>query len=189
MCAPCGLERAGLKPPRGETRKPVGPSHPVSKKYCIVAGRGSGSRSHPLYCTWNGMIQRCHNPRNTSYDRYGARGITVCPEWLASLERFAADMGPRPEGHTIDRIDNDKGYSPDNCRWASRWEQGQNRHDVPRFPYRGELRTASEIRKLTGTKIAQTTFWARLANGWDPDEAAVAPIDERFSRRNRKGAA
>ncbi len=72
------------------------------------------------------MKQRCLNPENKSYADYGARGITVCERWLKSFEDFYADMGPRPEGMTLDRRDSTKGYSPDNCRWATHLEQRLN---------------------------------------------------------------
>ena len=76
------------------------------------------------YESWSGMKQRCLNPKDAAYHRYGGRGITVCEAWL-SYNNFIRDMGPRPSTkHSIDRIDNDKGYYPENCRWAT-WEQQQ----------------------------------------------------------------
>lgn len=81
----------------------------------------------PLYRAWNNLRTRCNNQRTPDYAYYGARGITVCPEW-ASYEKFAADVGPHPgPGWTIDRIDNDKGYMPGNVRWATRLTQSRNR--------------------------------------------------------------
>lgn len=80
----------------------------------------------PEYHTWKGMIQRCANPNASRYKDYGGRGITVCEEWL-SFEKFYADMGDRPTGTSLDRIDNNSGYYKDNCRWATQSIQNSNK--------------------------------------------------------------
>ena len=82
--------------------------------------------NYPTWRTWTAMIWRVDDPRNASYSRYGGRGITVCDRWR-KFENFLADMGARPVGMTLDRIDNDGNYEPSNCRWATKAEQEANK--------------------------------------------------------------
>lgn len=90
----------------------------------------AGVRRTRTYRSWQAMKERCTNPSNTSYERYGAVGVTVCARWFSSFENFLDDMGECPAGLSIDRIENSKGYEPGNCRWGTADQQSQNRSMV-----------------------------------------------------------
>lgn len=85
-----------------------------------------GFKKTPEYKAWENMKQRCNNPNYIKPQNYSGRGITVCEEWVNDYDQFFKDMGKRPEGTSLDRIDNDKGYSPNNCRWADIYTQNNN---------------------------------------------------------------
>lgn len=108
-------------------------SDETKAKLAAYTGERASSYKHgwadtPTYWSWSGMLSRCRDPRNASYKHYGVRGITVCERWH-DFENFLADMGPRPDGKTLDRINGDGNYEPGNCRWAAKAEQDANRRD------------------------------------------------------------
>lgn len=108
--------------------------------------------------SWQRAISRCHNPNDPDYERYGKRGIQVCERWRYSFVAFLADMGLRPEGHTLDREDSKGNYEPGNCRWAT--SQVQNRHAQRLITYNGQTKPLGEWAKELG--INQTTLSMRL---------------------------
>jgi hypothetical protein len=126
----------------------------------------------PTYRTWQAMLTRCTNPKSKSYINYGARGIKVCNEWV-NFETFLSDMGERPEKHYLERIDNNKGYSPHNCKWATRLEQNSNTRANYFVVYNGEKLTQAEFsRKI---KLNQSTVSYRLRAGWTIEEIVTIP--------------
>lgn len=122
------------------------------------------------HITWQALIQRCTNPENPAWDRYGGRGITVCDRWRNSFEAFLSDMGERPKGLSLDRVDNSKGYEPENCAWATAKEQARNTRRNRLVSFQGHnicLAEAAEIADLPYWKVRH-----RLnAKGWTPSQA------------------
>lgn len=129
-----------------------------------------GHGGTPEYYAWHGMIRRCTQPNHKSYKNYGGRGISVCSRWASSFERFLEDMGPRPSAkHSIDRIDNDGNYEPENCRWADAKTQARNSRKVRRVTVSSEEMTLKEACKRAGLKYG--TVASRMSRGQTVEEA------------------
>jgi len=103
-----------------------------------------GQSKTPEHRTWNGMIQRCTDPNSKSWHRYGGRGIKVCERWMRAFGNFLLDMGMRPPNTSLDRINNDGNYEPDNCRWATNAVQNRNRSDNVIIEFAGESLTLTD---------------------------------------------
>jgi hypothetical protein len=129
-----------------------------------------GLHKSPEYCTWQSMKTRCSNPKHKHYYRYGGRGINYDPSW-EYFENFYADMGKRPDGYTLDRIDNNKGYSKDNCKWASRKEQSKNTISNILITYQGKTKCAFDWAKETG--INYQTIIRKFKKGVSPEKIFI----------------
>lgn len=142
---------------------------------CRLAGVRAQRAARPERHILSIMVQRCHNPRHHRYPLYGARGIAVCDRWRESFEDFLADVGPRPSPkHSIDRIDNDRGYEPGNVRWATQREQMRNTRGNRLLSARGKtqcLAAWEEETGITGSTIAQRVD----VLGWSPSDAVAVP--------------
>jgi len=142
-----------------------------------------GMWQSPVYNIWRSMLTRCENPEMHAFDRYGGRGIKVCDRWH-DFELFYDDMGPRPgDSYSLDRIDNNGDYCPDNCRWATKKQQSRNRCNNRIIEADGERRCISEWASIVGIK--QGTLTQRLNRGWTAEEAMTIPVDlgNRWKRR------
>lgn len=125
------------------------------------------------YRIWENMRQRCLNPKASHYARYGGRGISICERWN-DFALFYADMGPCPtQKHSIDRIDNDGGYEPENCRWVTQTEQMRNSSRIKLIEYRGEQVPVSHA--IRQSCVSPQTFYRRIAEGWTVEKALTAP--------------
>ncbi len=132
------------------------------------------------YRVWRGMRNRCNNPRDDRFIRYGGRGITVCRKWDLSFQAFYDDMGPAYSlEHSLDRIDNDGSYCPVNCRWATRSEQQRNRRDTQHITFNGETHSVPDwADKL---HINKSTLLYRLRRGWSVERALTALVQHRHT--------
>ena len=141
------------------------------------------NKSHGLsrtteYSSWLSMKQRCNSSSNKSYHNYGGRGIKVCDEWNNSFESFISDMGNKPTvKHTIERVDNNKGYSPDNCIWDTRYSQARNNRGNRMITYNGKTMCMTDWEKSLNMKAG--TFKTRIYKGWSIERAITQPVNSK----------
>lgn len=132
---------------------------------------------HPSYRSWVDMISRCSDPRDKDFKDYGARGIRVCERW-ADCAAFVEDMGARPPAMTLDRVDHNGNYEPDNCRWATQIQQARNRRSTVLLTFNGKTQCAKDWATETGLRYQ--TLLSRLKAGW--------PVARALSVTARTGA-
>lgn len=146
----------------------------IAKTFKVTHGETLGGGKSPEYKAWCAMRERCNNPANKRYESYGGRGITVCDEWT-SFDNFLLDMGRRPTSrHSLDRINNNMGYSPGNCRWALPHEQMTNRNITRFIEIDGVSVPLATVSKDCG--IPANTLRARILKGWPTDRAVNEPV-------------
>lgn len=125
------------------------------------------NKNSPEYRAWYCMLMRCYNPKIKGYKDYGGRGITVCERWIRDYPAFLKDMGTRPtQSHSLERIENDKGYSPENCRWATKKEQQNNRRNNVQITHNGQTKTISQWADDFG--VTRNVMYARYQRGHFP---------------------
>lgn len=127
--------------------------------------------------SWDSMKQRCLNSKAPDFCRYGGRGISICNRWINSFDNFLSDMGLRPEGKTLDRIDVNGNYTPENCRWATKQEQEQNKRQTLKVTAFGETKSVHEW--SSQYNISARIIYERIKVGWEPERALVTPNRKR----------
>lgn len=163
----------------------------LQRETAANTGRDSGTKHgkcySPEYVAWRNMHQRCYNPKRTSYEEYGGRGISVCERWH-TFENFYADMGKRPKNFSLDRIDFDGHYEPGNCRWATHETQQNNRRDTRILEFRGRKQSIAQWAREVG--MSKTTLRDRLKAGMSVEEALTAQVmsPAEAGRRRRRAS-
>lgn len=135
------------------------------------------------YFAWFDMRRRCLNSSHKNFPSYGARGIAICSRWIESFDNFYADMGPRPPGMTLERVDNDGQYSPGNCKWDTQRAQRNNTRKNVFLTHEGRRATRSQWSAITG--MATGTIRTRIASGWPADRALTQRPDQRRNWRKK----
>ncbi len=156
----------------------------LSKEIVSETSKTHGKTNTRLYRIYKKMYRRCYCPETKYYKNYGGRGITICPEWLGengfpNFYDWAMANGYK-ENLSIDRIDNDKGYYPENCRWATAKEQANNTRSTVYLTYKGETKPASEWAEIT--RIRQDTLTMRKRNGWSDEECIEIPVGSKHGK-------
>lgn len=136
-----------------------------------------GMSKTPIHNIWCSMVQRCTDVKHKYYSSYGGRGINVSEDWL-DFKKFYADMGDKPEGLSIDRIDNNLGYSKENCRWATRKEQANNRRSSKTLEFNGETKTYAQWEDALNLRRGQV--WERLDRGWSVERTLTTPTITKY---------
>lgn len=144
----------------------------------LLHGQCKKNNTTDEYTAWIRLKDRVTNPNNDHFNRYGGRGIKCCDRWMNNYENFFADMGKRPSSlHSIDRIDNDGDYTPENCRWATKKEQARSRCSSRFIEHAGQNKTLAEWAEGAGMDLR--ALWQRLKRGWGMEKSLKTPLDRK----------
>ncbi len=150
----------------------------LQKEKLLEANTIHGKTNSPEWRSWAKMIRRCRDPRDNRFKSYAGRGITVCERW-SQFDNFISDMGNKPTPkHSIDRVNNDLGYCPENCRWASHTQQARNTRKNRNITASGETKRVTEWAE--NSPVNAKTIFARIYAGWSPELAIKLP---KYSRK------
>jgi hypothetical protein len=142
-----------------------------------------GQYKTPEYWAWLALKQRCYNPRHPCFALYGGRGLTVCDRWRFSFENFLSDMGKRPTNkHTVERIDNLQGYSPENCEWRTQFDQLRNTRKTIHVTLNGATHCLKDWCIKLG--INYGSVQSRIGRGWDIEKALLSQIQTQFRKHS-----
>lgn len=161
---------------RKQQRKGVIASCGCKRRESISRRKTShGMSEHKAFAVWRSLIARCTNPKHRAWPNYGGRGVQVCERWLASFGNFWVDMGPTyREGLTIERLDNNAGYAPENCAWVTYSRQARNKRTNVMLKTPWGLLTVADAADRAG--LNRSTVHYRVANGW-PEHMLLVPPD------------
>lgn len=179
----CSCPRQGINGGCSVTHsKPITAHCPTcGASFSITHGAAGYGVTSAEYHAWTSMKARCTNQNATNYRHYGGRGITVALEWMTSFEAFVNHVGGRPsKKHSLDRIDNNRGYEPGNVRWATAIEQAGNRRSSVPISHDGLTQSISAWGRTIG--LPKRTLSDRLKNGWSVERALTTTRDARRSR-------
>ena len=152
----------------------------IPNEYPVIFDISMKKYKHPLYKLWLSIKRRCYNPSQVAWRRYGGRGITMCRRWKHNFENFAEDMGlPPSKDHSIERKDNNAGYSKSNCCWATRIEQGSNKRNNVWLEYKGRRQVAARWASELGVRNSLIT--KRIRMGWSPERVLFTPVSKRHA--------
>ena len=171
-CLNCGttFRRSRSEIDRGRTKYCTltcsGSAHSGENNHMYKHGHASRGKYSPEWMTWRAMMDRCYVKSSSTYEKYGARGVAVCDRWH-DFSNFYDDIGKKPSSkHSIDRIDGSKGYSLENCRWATDEEQANNQRSNRKVTWEGKTYNVSQLMRHLGIYTSTGKYYSRLDRGW-----------------------